>query len=178
MHFCSSFLHPYIRAERDHVRGRSELTVGSWIIWVSAAFSMDIFQGWTWRISLIKKKKIIYLFLSVLNLPCCLGFSLAVASAGFSLQWLLLLWSEALGCTGFSSCGSCALERRFSSCGTRAELLRGMWNLPGPWIEPVSLVLAGRCLITGPPGKPRISLIIMRSHRTVKFSSSTSPNIF
>ena len=31
---------------------------------------------------------------------------------------------------GLSSCGSRALERRLSSCGARAWLLRGMWDLP------------------------------------------------
>ena len=55
---------------------------------------------------------------------------------------------------GFRSCGSRALERRLSSCGSRAQLLRGMWDLPGPGLEPASSVLAGRFLTTAPPGKP------------------------
>ena len=29
--------------------------------------------------------------------------------------------------------------RRLSSCGSRAQLLRGMWDLPRPGLEPVSL---------------------------------------
>ena len=29
-----------------------------------------------------------------------------------------------------------------------------MWDLPRPGMEPVSLVLQGRFLTTGPPGKP------------------------
>ena len=33
-----------------------------------------------------------------------------------------------------------------SSCGALAQLLRNMWELPGPGIEPVSPVLAGRFL--------------------------------
>ena len=74
---------------------------------------------------------------------------------GFSLQWLLLLRSTGSRCAGFSSCGSRALERRLSSCGARASLLHGMWDLPGPGIEPVSPALAGRFLSTAPPGKPR-----------------------
>ena len=56
------------------------------------------------------------------------GLSLVVASrgyssllcVGFSLQWLLLLWSTGSRHAGFSSCGSRALERRLSSCGARA----------------------------------------------------------
>ena len=36
------------------------------------------------------------------------------------------------------------------------KLFRGMWDLPGPGIEPVCLpLLAGRFLSTGPPGKSR-----------------------
>ena len=33
---------------------------------------------------------------------------------------------------------------RLSSCGSRASLLRGMWDLPRPGLEPVSPALAGR----------------------------------
>ena len=55
---------------------------------------------------------------------------------------------------GFSSCGTRALERRLSSCGTRGLLLHGMWDLPGPGLEPVSPALAGGFLTTVPPGKP------------------------
>ena len=40
---------------------------------------------------------------------------------GFSLQWLLLLWSTgSKACAGFSSCSSQALEHRVNSCGMRA----------------------------------------------------------
>ena len=65
-----------------------------------------------------------------------------------------LLQSRGSRCTGFSSCGSQALEHRLSSCGARAHLLRGMWDLPGPGLEPLSPALAGRFLNTLPPGKP------------------------
>ena len=53
-----------------------------------------------------------------------------------------------------SSCGSRALEHKLSSCGARAYLLPGMWDLPGPGLEPVSPALAGGFLTTVPPGKP------------------------
>ena len=56
-----------------------------------------------------------------------------------------------------SSCGSRALEHRLSSCGTQAHLICGMWDVPGPGIEPVSPALAGGFLTTAPPGKPHIS---------------------
>ena len=44
--------------------------------------------------------------------------------------------------------------RRLSNCGSRAHLLRGMWDLPRPGLEPVSPALAGRFSTTAPPGKP------------------------
>ena len=56
------------------------------------------------------------------------GLSLVVVSggysscwcAGFLLWWLLLLRSTGSRQVGFCSCGTRALERRLSSCGTRA----------------------------------------------------------
>ena len=66
---------------------------------------------------------------------------------------------------GFSCCRAWALsprasvvvvlEHRLSSCGARAYLLHGMWDLPGPGIESVSPALAGGFLTTAPPGKPQ-----------------------
>ena len=49
--------------------------------------------------------------------------------------------------------------RRLSSCGSRAQLLRGMWDPPGPGLEPVSPAMAGRLSTTAPPGKPSVVLI-------------------
>ena len=89
------------------------------------------------------------------------GLSLVVASGGysslqcmgFSLRWLLLLCSTGSRCVGISSCGSWALEHKLSSRGAQALLLHGMWDLPGPGLEPVSPALAGGFLTTVPPGK-------------------------
>ena len=44
--------------------------------------------------------------------------------------------------------------RRLSNCGSRAQPLRGMWDLPRPGLEPVSPTSAGRFSTTAPPGKP------------------------
>ena len=46
--------------------------------------------------------------------------------------------------------------RRLSNCGSRAQLLCGMWDLPRPGLEPVSPALAGRFSTTAPPGKPLV----------------------
>ena len=48
--------------------------------------------------------------------------------------------------------------RRLSSCGSRAQLLRGMWDLPRPGLIPVSPALAGRFSTTSPPGKPEYKI--------------------
>ena len=56
----------------------------------------------------------IHSFLSVLGLHCCMGLSLVVVMeatpelwcVSFSLQWLVLLQSRALGFVGFSSGGT------------------------------------------------------------------------
>ena len=74
--------------------------------------------------------------------------SLVVVSGGYSSFWCM-----GSRCSGFSSCGLQALECRLSSCGSRASLLRSMWDLPRPGIEPVSPAFTGRFLTTVPPGK-------------------------
>ena len=50
--------------------------------------------------------------------------------------------------------------RKLSNCGSRAQLLRGMWDLPRPGLEPVSSALAGRFSTTAPPGKPHLPLFL------------------
>ena len=55
---------------------------------------------------------------------------------------------------------------RLSSCGSRAQLLHGMWDLPRPGLEPVSPALAGRLPTTTPPGKP-----VMRIFKLYSLSS-------
>ena len=62
--------------------------------------------------------------------------------------------------------------RRLSSCGSRAQPLRGMWDLPRPGLEPVSPALAGRLSTTAPPGKPQLSILYI----VVCICQSQSPN--
>ena len=49
--------------------------------------------------------------------------------------------------------------RRLSSCGSRAQLLRSMWDPPRPGPESVSPASAGRLSTTVPPGKPLRALL-------------------
>ena len=53
--------------------------------------------------------------------------------------------------------------RRLSDCGSRAQLLCGMWDLPRPGLEPVSPALAGRFSTTAPPGKPLLIFLNLSS---------------
>ena len=47
---------------------------------------------------------------------------------------------------------------RLSNCGSRAQLLCSMWDLPRPGLEPVFPALAGGFSTTAPPGKPSRSI--------------------
>ena len=57
---------------------------------------------------------------------------------------------QLLQCVGSIIGGPLFLELRLSSCGAQVQLLHGMWDLPGPGIEPT---LQGEFLTTGPSGK-------------------------
>ena len=99
-----------------------------------------------------------WVFIDVRELPLFVvsgGYS-SLWCMGLSLWWLLLLQSMGSRHMGFSSCGFRALERRLSCCGAQVQLLRGLWDLPGSGLEPVSPALAGGFLTTVPPGKPSI----------------------
>ena len=92
----------------------------------------------------------LYLFLAVLGLRFC-----ARAFSGCG-EWVSLFIAVHGPLTVMASLvAEHRLQtRRLSSCGSRAQLLRGMWDLPRPGLEPVSSALAGRLLTTAPPGKP------------------------
>ena len=110
-----------------------------------------------------------FIFLTVLGVHCCVrAFSscgergiLFVAVRGLLIAvGSLYCRAPALGprasvvvAHGLSLCCSRALTHRLSSCGTRALLLHGMWDLTGPGIKPVSPALAGRFLTTVPSGR-------------------------
>ena len=63
------------------------------------------------------------------------------------MQWAraaLCRGTPASSCPSFSCCRAPDLGHSgFSGCGTQAELPRGMWDLPGSGIKPMSPALAG-----------------------------------
>ena len=93
----------------------------------------------------------IYLFLAVLGLRFC---ARAFSSCG---KWGPLF---IVVCGPLTVVASLVAEhrlqtRRLSTCGSRAQPLHGIWDLPRPGLEPVPPALAGRFSTTAPPGKPQ-----------------------
>ena len=106
---------------------------------------------------LLKKKKLFYFWLCWVFVAVQNFFSLVPASRGYSLVLVhrfLLLWSTGSRTCGLGGCCSWALEHSLSSSGTRAELLRGMWGLPRPEVEPMSSALADGFFTTKLPCMP------------------------
>ena len=92
----------------------------------------------------------IYLFLSVLGLRFC---ARAFSSCG-KRGPLFIAVRRPLTVAASLVAEHRLQTRRLSSCGSRAHLLRGMWDLPRPGLKPMSPALAGRFSTTAPPGKP------------------------
>ena len=92
----------------------------------------------------------LYLFLAVLGLRFC---ARAFSSCG-KRGPLFIAMRRPLTIAASLVAEHRLQTRRLSSCGSRAQLLRSMWDLSGPGLEPVSPALAGRFSTTAPPGKP------------------------
>ena len=97
----------------------------------------------------------IYLFLAVLGLRFC---ARAFSSCG-KRGPLFIVVRGPLTIVASLVAEHRLQTRRLSSCGSRAQLLRGMWDLPRPGLEPMSPALAGRFSTTAPPGKPHLLLL-------------------
>ena len=92
----------------------------------------------------------IYLFLAVLGLRFCAWAFSSCSERGP----LFITVRGPLTITASLVAEHRLQTRRLSSCGSRSQLLRSMWDLPRPGLEPVSPALAGRFSTTAPPGKP------------------------
>ena len=111
----------------------------------------------------------IYLFIYFLNIYFWLcwvfvsvrGLPLVAASGGHSSSRCVGLFTIAASLVAEHRLQT----RRLSSCGSRAQLLRGMWDLPRPGLKPVSPALAGRFSTTAPPGKPVFYFLREREER-------------
>ena len=95
---------------------------------------------------------LIYLFLAVLGLRLC-----ARAFSSCGKQGPLFIAVRGSLTVAASLVAEHRIQtRRLSSCGSRAQLLRGMCDLPRPGLEPMSPALTGRLSTTAPPGKPQL----------------------
>ena len=102
---------------------------------------------------------LLFLFLAVLGLRFC---ARALSSCG---EWgpLFIAVRGPLTIAASLVAEQRLQTRRLSSCGSRAQLLHGMWDLPRPGLKPVSPALAGRFSTTAPPGKPPYFLLVIKS---------------
>ena len=94
--------------------------------------------------------KFIYLFLAVLGLRFC---ARAFSSCG-QRGPLFITVRGPLPIAASLVAEHRLQSRRLSSCGSRVQLLRGMWDLPRAGLKPVSPALTGRFSTNAPPGKP------------------------
>ena len=90
-----------------------------------------------------------YLFLAVLGLRFCARAFSSCGKRGpllIAVRGPLTIAASLVAEHRLQTC-------RLSSCGSQAQLLCGVWDLPRPGLEPVSPALAGRFSTTAPPGK-------------------------
>ena len=144
---------------------RREVWEWNSLLWVTTRFKTCLLQQLDWGKEMRDRGPqcgvdlvtyyyyFLYLFLVVLGLCFC-----ARAFSSCSKRGPLFI----AVCGPLTIAASLVVEhrlqtRRLSSCGSRTQLLRGMWDLPRPGLEPVSPALAGRLSTTAPPGKPLTS---------------------
>ena len=132
------------------------------VIWHNSIFLMTFFFFFFFGIY----SYFIYLFLFIFG---CVGSSVrARALSGYG-KWgtlfiavqgpLFIAVRGPLTIAAPPVAGHRLQTRRLSSCGSRAQRLRGMWDPPRPGPEPVSPALAGRLPTTAPPGKPLMTFL-------------------
>ena len=115
----------------------------------------------------------IYLFLAVLGLRFC---ARAFSSCG---EWgpLFITVRRPLTIADSLVAQHRLQMRRLSSCGSRAQLLRSMWDLPRPGLEPVSPELAGGFSTSTLPGKPQFRFFLWLSNIPLYTCATSSLSI-
>ena len=103
------------------------------------------------------------LFLAVLGFCCCTGFSLVVASGGYSLVVVAGFSLQRFWCRAQAPghMGSAVVVLRLWSTGSTVVshgLRCSVWDLPRLGIKQVSPVLPGGFSNIEPPGKPNFDL--------------------
>ena len=112
-------------------------------------FPLELFDRFaSYLLKLFFKK--IYLFMAVLSLRFC---ARAFSSCGKRGPLFIAVRGPLIIAASLVAEHRLQMHR-LSNCGSRAQLLPGMWYPPKPGLEPVSPALAGRFSTTAPPGKP------------------------
>ena len=123
--FWKSCLYFYIRLGFDAFVNKPKKTIYDYIIYFASKLLKFSFLN--------SSTFLFFLFLAALGLHCCTrvfsscgkwgllfvvvrGLLIAMAWAR---AWALGIWASVVAACGLSSCGSRALERRLSSCGTQ-----------------------------------------------------------
>ena len=122
------------------------------------------------------KKLFIYLFLVVLRLHCCTGFSLVAESGSYSpvvIHRLLMTvtplveehrpqgtQASVVAAHALSSCGSWALEHRLSSCGAEALLFQACGIFPDQGSNPHLLHWHVFSLSLSHQGSPELGVLL------------------
>ena len=120
-----------------------------------------------------------FLFIYLFNFGCVLGLRFcarAFSSCG-ERRPLFIAVRRPLTIAAPPVAGHRLQTRRLSNCGSRAQLLRGMWDLPRPGLEPVCPALAGRFSTTAPPGKPGKNLYAVIPY-TIIHNGKIKPHIY
>ena len=118
----------------------------------------------------------VYLFLAMLGLHCCVGIFYSCKEQGMLSRggaWAFhcgdytCYGAQALGCTGFSSCGTWHQQLWLPSSRAQAQqlwstglLVCSTWCPSESGVKLVSPLLAGRLFTTEPPGKPYTFFLI------------------
>ena len=116
----------------------------------------------------------IYLFMAVLGLRLC---ARAFSSCG---KWgpLFIAVRGPLTIAASLVAEHRLQTRRLSNCGSRAQLLRGMWDPLRPALEPVSPASADRLSTTAPPGKPHTGFSYGKMLPSHMLSSMSKERVF
>ena len=114
---------------------------------------------------------LLFLFLAVLGLRFC---ARALSSCGKRGPLFIAVRGPPLTIAASLVAEHRLQMRRLSKCGSRAQLLRDMWDLPRPGLKPVSPALAGRFSTTAPPGKPQLLFLSPKHKPKLKCSGLSS----
>ena len=112
----------------------------------------------------------LFFFLTGLGLHCFVqAFQLQhMGSKARGLQELQLTGPRVLGL----QYSAWALDHWLSSCGSHAQLICRMYNLPRPGIEPMFPVWAGRFISTAPPEKSQKSVFFPLNNSYYQFAET------